>query len=66
MKETGRKQAVEIFASNQNYNQRFVHPAARDLETSVEAEGMNRYKEFVSGDNLGKSEENRLKSAGNS
>ena len=42
MKETGRKQAVEISASNQNYNHRFVHPAARDVETSVEAEGMHR------------------------
>ena len=42
MKETRRKQAVEISASNQNYNHRFVHPAARDVETSVEAEGMHR------------------------
>ena len=42
MKENRREQVVEIFASNQNHNHRFVHPAARDLETSVEAEGMHR------------------------
>ena len=66
MKEKGREEVVEISASNQNHNHRFVYPAARDAEISVEAEGMHRYNEFVSGDNLSKSEENELMPAGNS
>jgi len=39
MKENGREEVVEIYASNQNHNHRFVHPDAHDVEISVETEG---------------------------
>jgi len=38
MQTNGREQVDERSANNQNYNHRFVHPAARDVEMGVEAE----------------------------